>query len=304
MVTQVVIGQEGQANLNSSDLGQVDDFGQHSIEVTHSGSKSHRYNPDTNEVSTSGVSSYQAEETRFRNAQGNYSTTFDPEGSVELPGGIVTSAKVALRSGLVDATGNPTASNAPQQQQPGQEQQPESTNPHESFAMGERENAVVNDAIPENLSGTQVQVVSNQAIEGAVTGDFSKVVNSLVQNSGIDPAQASARVAQAYQAYADAGNRYLSDVVGMKDSDDRAAFYEWAQQQAPQALKGAIHHMVTQNNFRELGRLVGKWAEATPPSAEALQRAGYQVGKSSDGTETVSIPGFGTVAIRNAGKYL
>lgn len=302
MVQTVVVNHPEATSLNSSDLGsQNDNFGQNSISVTNSGNKSYRYDPETNQVSRGGVSSYESEVTRFVNAQGNYSQTFDPEGSVELPGGIVTSAKVALRSGLIDAQGNPAVSNAPQQQ--GQEQQPEAASAHESFAMGEQENQIVNDALPENLSGSQVQVISNQAIEATVTGDFSRVVNSLVQGAGLDPAQATERVNQAFEAYSKASHRYLSDVVGIKDEGDREDFFSWAQTNAKQDLKDAVQSIVGRNQFKPLGKMVRTWMDHTPPSTEALKEAGYKVGKASDGTDTVFISGFGEVSVKNSGKY-
>jgi hypothetical protein len=305
MVQSIVVGQDEGATLNSSDLSSTtDNFGQHNIAVTNSGNKGYRYDPNTNEVTEAGVSTYQSQPTQFINAQGNYSATFDPNGSVVLEGGITTSAKVAMKMGMINEEGNLTAQ-APQQVQQQQVEQPQQNfNTHDSFAMSANENAIVDDALPSNLSGSQVQTVLNQSTEAAVTGDFSKVVNSLVQNSGIDPKEAAERVNQAYSAYAKAGERYLSDVVGLKDATDRQNFYSWAQESAPQALRGAINTMISRNQFQELGKLVGQWLDATPPTVEALEKAGYQIGKASDGEPTVYISGFGQVAIKNAGRYL
>jgi hypothetical protein len=304
MVTSIVVGNEQATDLNSSNLSQVDDFGQHNIEITHSGSKSYKYDPNTNQVSSGGVASYQSQPTQFINAQGNYSATFDPDGSVVLDGGITTSAKVAMKMGMITEEGQLTASQQNQSQQIEQPQQQQISNTHESFAMSANENAVIDDALPANLSGSQVQTVLNQSTEAAVTGDFSKVVNSLVQSSGISPTEAADRVNQAYATYAKAGERYLSDVVGLKDATDRQNFYSWAQESAPQALRGAINTMISRNQFQELGKLVGQWMDSTPPTVEALEKAGYQIGKASDGEPTVYISGFGQVAIKNAGRYL
>jgi stage V sporulation protein SpoVS len=304
MVQTVVVNHPDATSLNSSDLGQVDNFGQNSITVTHAGNKSYKYDPETNQVTKGGVSSYQPEETSFISASGNYSATFDPNGSVVLPGGITTSAKVAMKMGMISEQGQPTAQASPQQAPQQGEQQPQSTDAHESFAMSSGENQIVDDALPANLVGSQVQVVMNQSTEAAVTGNFDKVVSTLVQSAGISPSEAADRVNQAYSAYAKAGERYLENVVGLKDADDRANFYSWAQESAPQALRGAVAAMIQNNRFQELGKLVGQWADSVPPTIEALQKAGYKTGKSSDGTETVFVPGFGEVAVSRSMKYL
>jgi hypothetical protein len=308
MVTQVVIGQEGTASLDSSDLtSKRGDMGMMGIEVTHSGSKSMRYDPNSGQVTSSGVSSYVPEETQFISAQGNYTSQFDINGQVVLPNGMQTSAKVAMKMGLVDGNGNIPSSSSPVGTQQGdeatqQEPAPATTDTHESFAMSDTENQVINDALPESLSGSQVSAIANQGIDGAVTGDYSKVINSLVQTSGIDPKEAEQRVQQAYDAYSKAGERYLTDVVGM-DSSDVPEFYSWAQKNAPQQLKGAINQMINQNKFNELGKIVGKWADANPYSAQDLSDAGYKVTRGIRGEEVVDIPGFGQIAVKNTGRY-
>jgi hypothetical protein len=308
MVTQVVIGQEGQSSLDSSDLiSKRGDMGMMGIEVTHSGSKSMRYDPNSGQLTSSGVSSYVPEETQFISAQGNYTSQFDINGQVVLPNGMQTSAKVAMKMGLVDSNGNiPSSSSPVGTQQADQGAQQESEAPagdvHEAFAMTGSENSTIDDAIPESLSGSQVTAIANQGIDGAVTGDYSKVINSLVQSSGIAPAEAEQRVQQAYDAYSKAGERYLTDVVGM-DSADVPEFYSWAQKNAPQQLKGAINQMVNQNKFVELGKLTGKWADANPYSAQDLSDAGYKVTRGISGEEVVDIPGFGQIAVKNTGRY-
>ena len=308
MVTQVVIGQEGSASLNSSDLtSSRGDMGVMGIEVTNSGNKSMRYDPNSGQVTSSGVSSYVPEETQFISAQGNYTSQFDINGQVVLPDGLQTSAKVAMKMGLVDSNGNiPSSQSAPsgQQVQQGDQQEPApaTSDAHENFAMTQSENSVIDDALPESLSGSQVSAIANQGIDGAVTGDYSKVINSLVQSSGIDPKEAEQRVQQAHDAYSKAGERYLTDVVGM-DQSDVPEFYSWAQKNAPQQLKGAINQMINQNKFNELGKIVGKWADANPYSAQDLSDAGYKVTRGISGEEVVDIPGFGQIAVKNTGRY-
>jgi len=219
-----------------------------------------------------------------------------------------TSSKVAMKMGLIDGNGNIPSSSSPAgvpqgDQEAQQENQEAPTgNVHEAFAMTGSENSTIDDAIPESLSGSQVTAIANQGIDGAVTGDYSKVINSLVQSSGIAPQEAEQRVQQAYDAYSKAGERYLTDVVGM-DQSDVPEFYSWCQKNAPQQLKGAINQMVNQNKFVELGKLTGKWADANPYSAQDLSDAGYKVTRGISGEDVVDIPGFGQVAVKNTGRY-
>jgi hypothetical protein len=131
--------------------------------------------------------------------------------------------------------------------------------------------------VDESLSGLDdyaLASVSASAIGAlASTGDLSKTVARYAEATGLDPSIAEAKVLEAAQPFYTAGGKYLSQVVGLPESD-HAPFLEYCQQNEPAALREAFESITKTNNYRSLGKLVRGFMNNTVPSLEALDNHG------------------------------
>jgi hypothetical protein len=274
-----------------------------SIRVTNSENKAFMVNGADGNASSTGVGTHNAGENVVVRSSGGTPKSFISKGDdLVTYKGIPTTAQVLEQMGVLSLNSqgrydfNEEAPAPPPQETPAP-----SNDPHESFAMSDQENAEINSLIPESVQGASLTAIANRGIEAAVSGDFSSVISSFSKSSGQTPDEARVTVGKAIESYTNASNRYLEGTVGMQKADI-PAFYSWAQQNAPSELRGAISKMVNANSFRDLGKLVGTWAAANPPSTEALQNAGYKMGKATNGDPTVFISGFGEISVKSAAR--
>lgn len=258
----------------------------------HSTGGANFYNGNTGVETSSEFGSHQA-------ADGAkiFSASGTPKGIIDKPSDLVTYQGMPVQAVTLEKMGvlklnsqgrydfveqSPT----PEQQ----EQQQASSDLHDIFAMSDAENNEINSVIPEGIEGGMLQAITSRGIDGAVTGDLTHTVNTLAQSTGKTPEEAAQTVGKVVETFTNASNRYLEQTVGMSKADI-PEFYEWAKTHASGDLKAAINTMVSTNNFKAMGRLVGSWAAATPPSEEVLKAARYKTGKANDGSITVFIKG-------------
>ena len=171
-----------------------------------------------------------------------------------------------------------------------QQQQQANTDIHDSFSMSDSENNEINSMIPEGVEGGAIEAITQRGVAAAISGDLTHTIAALSQSSGQSPAEATATVNKVVETFTKASNRYLEQTVGMTKGDI-PEFYEWAKVHAPSDLKAAVNNMISANNFKSMGQLVGQWSMANPPSEQALISAGYKVQKATDGSLTVTIQG-------------
>jgi len=261
------------------------------------------YNGNTGQESTASFGSHQASDGAvIFSAKGSPKSFIDAPTDLVTYQGMPVQAKTLETMGILklDTQGRynfvEQASNTPEQQQ----QQEANTDIHDGFAMSETENAEINSIIPEGIEGGMLQAITSRGVESIITGDLSHTISALSSTSGQSPAQATATVNKVVETFTNASNRYLANTVGMNQADI-PEFYEWAKIHAPTDLKGAINTMVSTNNFKSLGKLVGNWAQANPPSEQALKAGGYKTGKSNTGELTVFIKGH-EYSVKSASK--
>jgi len=260
------------------------------------------YNGNTGQESSSNFGSHQASE-----GATIFSAKGSPKAFIDSPTDLVTFQGMPVQAKTLETMGilklDPQGrynfveqANTPEQQQ----QQEANTDLHDSFAMSEAENASINSMIPEGVGAGMLQAITSRCVEGIITGDLAHTISALSSTSGQSPAEATATVNKVVDTFTNASNRYLANTVGMS-ADDTELFYEWAKVHSPVELKGAINTMVSTNNFKSLGKLVGNWCMANPPSEQALKAGGYKTGKSNTGELTVFIKGH-EYSVKSASK--
>lgn len=158
---------------------------------------------------------------------------------------------------------------------------------HESFSMSEADNAEVNSLIPEGVAPSQLQSATSHAI----SGNLEAAAKSLAASSGQSPSEASETVSKIAEQYTKASTRYLTDVVKLP-ADHIQPFYDYIRTQYPADTKAAISAMINNNNFKAMGKLVGKYAQAFPPSAEQLNQAGIKTSNTDRKTDTIRVNGI------------
>lgn len=273
-----------------------------SIRVTNSENQAFIINGASGDASSTGIGKHNAGDgVAIRSAGGNPKNFISKGDDLVTFKGIPTTASVLESMGVLSLNSMGRYDFNEEAPAPAQEAPAPSNDIHENFAMSDQENAEINSLIPESVQGADLTAIANRGIEAAVSGDFSSVISSLSKSSGQNPEEARETVGKAIESYTKASNRYLEGTVGMA-KEEIPEFYSWAQQHAPNELKGAISKMVNANSFRDLGKLVGNWAQQTPPSTQALEKAGYKMGKASNGDPTVHIAGFGEISVKSAAR--
>lgn len=254
--------------------------------------KTHQWNGNTGEQSSSGQGSFQASEgAAVFSAKGTPKAFIDSASDLVNYQGMAVQAKTLEGMGVLILGTTGRYDWVEQVATPAQqEQQQATTDQHDSFQMSEEENSEINSNIPQGVEHGQLQAITNRGVEAAVSGDLSSTITALSQSSGQSPAEAAQTVNKVVETFTKASNRYLEQTVGMNKADIEP-FYEWAKVHATSELKSAVSKMVSTNNFRSMGQLVGQWSMANPPSENALNAAGYRTGKASDGSTTVFIQG-------------
>lgn len=302
-----VVGAGSGASLESNLAQPMDSRGNAdqgmSISINTSGNQSHSFDGNTNQTTRSEVTSINANEGANVTSSSGTPKSFISRGD-DLVNykGIPTQAKVLETMGVLSMnTQGRYEFNAEASPEAPKESQSEPSDAHTSFAMTESENAEINNLIPTDLPPNSLSAITSHGIASVISGDYSSVINSLSKSSGQSPEQASATIGKVMEQYSKGAERYLEGTVGMNKADI-PQFYEWAKQNAPNDLRGAVNKMVNQNQFRDLGKLVGRWAQVTPPSEEWLEKSGYKLGKSASGERTIHIEGFGEMTVRSAAR--
>lgn len=308
MANTYVIGSGSDSTLEAGLADPVDPRGNedhgNSIRVTHNGNRSYSFNGNTGQESNSGTTKHNAGEgVSIRSAGGSPKAFISsPEDVVEYQG-MPVQAKVLEKMGVISLNSMGRYDFNEQATTPQSESKENSvdTDPHSTFAMTEAENQSINDLIPESVPQASLSAITSHGIQGAISGDLSSVIDSFSKSSGQSPEDAQATVTKVFESYSKASERYLAGTVGMAKADI-PEFYSWAQTHAPSDLKAAVTQIVHNNSFKGLGKMVGAWAQANPPSEEVLKSAGYKTGKSNDGELTVHIPNFGEMSVKAAAR--
>jgi len=300
------IGSESNQSLESS-LSQtpntVVNSQQNNITSKHSNGGANFYDGNTGTQSSTEFNSAQASEgAAIFSAKGTPKAFIDSPTDLVNYQGIPTQAKTLETMGILKI--NPQGqydfveqqASTPEQQ----EQQQATTDHHDSFAMSESENSEINSVIPEGIEHGALQAITSRGIDSMISGDLTHTITALSQTSGKTPEEAAKSVGKVVETFTKASNRYLENTVGMNQADIEP-FYEWAKTHAGGDLKAAVSKMISTNNFRDVGKLVGQWAAANPPSEQALKAAGFKTGKSNSGELTVFIKGS-EMSVKSAAK--
>lgn len=304
-----VVGSGAGATLESGLAEPMDSRGNidhgNSISITNTGNKSFSYNGNTGEASDAGLTQHQAGEgVEIHSAGGTPKSYINKGDDVVNYKGMPVQAKVLETMGVLTLNSMGRYEFAPEGE-PTKAREPKasdvSNDPHSTFAMSDAENNSINELIPADIAPSALSAITSHGIQGAITGDLKSVVTSFSRSSGQSPEEAQATVSKVIESYSKASERYLAGTVGMNQADI-PEFYAWAKLHAPQELKGAVSSMVNKNQFRDLGKLVGQWADSNPPSVDTLEKAGYKIGKSISGDPTVFIQGFGEISVKAAAR--
>ena len=260
------------------------------------------YDGNTGEQASSGQGSFQAAEgATIFSAKGTPKSFIDSPNDLVNYQGMATQAKTLETLGVLKLNPQGRYDFVEQVATPEQQvQEQTNTDIHDGFAMSEQENESINALVPQGVEHGAIEAITHRGVEAAVSGDLTHTIAALSQSSGQSPAEATATVNKVVETFTKASNRYLEQTVGMTKSDI-PEFYEWAKVHAPSDLKAAVNRMVTTNNFKSMGQLVGAWSMANPPSINALNSAGYKTGKATDGSTTVFIQGK-EMSVRAAAK--
>ncbi len=265
---------------------------QTNITSRHSNGEANFYNGNTGIETNSEFATHQAAEgAQIFSAKGS------PKAFIDSPADLVNYQGMPVQAVTLEKMGilklNPQGrydfveqASTPEQQ----EQQQATTDHHDSFSISESENNEINAMIPEGIDHGALEAITSRGIDSLITGDLTHTITALSQSSGKTPAEAAQSVGKVVETFTNASNRYLENTVGMNQADIEP-FYEWAKTHASGDLKAAVSKMISTNNFRDMGKLVGSWAAANPPSEQALKTAGYKTGKATDGSLTVFIQG-------------
>lgn len=288
-------------NEEQSDISVPEHSG-HGISVKQTGGTS-VINQDGS-LSQRGYASTAPTETPvFLNRFGNPSSSFDPDGSVQI-GGMTVSGKVAERMGYIskDPAGNTQVNQSAvaNDSAPDLPPIPQSQAPTGETVLSESEANMVNSAL-DGLDDLAVGAISASALNSIVTnGDITQAVNRYSQASGVDPEIATAKIQGVINQFTESGSRYLEQQVGLNKSDHQD-FIQWASENVPQELKTAYNDALNKNSWNSLGKLVGKYTTNVEPTLEALQKANIPTKKSgTDGKTMIQLGNGSWVSLASA----
>lgn len=165
--------------------------------------------------------------------------------------------------------------------------QTEETNEAEAFSRPEAEAELV------SLANALPAEIHHEVIAAYVGGRDLDVarIHDIGASVGQTPEEFQQRlnsVVASFQGQADAAVKAL----GIEDGADLQDFYEWARTNQKGALADAMRQHCYARSTRGYVELANKWLNSTPPSEEALKKAGYKLGKTGDGkTTTIVING-------------
>ena len=283
--TSYTVGSDTNQTFNSASTEAPRQSTGTTITVNDSFNGTTRVDPNTGITQESVVSVIAGEGATVRSATGIPRAFASKPDDIMEHGGLQTSAKVLESLGIVSLDANGRYQFNEQAKQI--EQAPAASNPHDTWAMTEADNQAVNALIPQGVEANQIQAVSAHAI----AGNLDAAARSLAQSSGQSPEQALESVNAVAAKYTQAATKYLGEVVKLP-SDHIQPFYDWVQVKHPAETKSAISAMVNQNNFKALGKLVGKYAQAFPPSVAQLNQAGIKTRSVDKTTDTIKIRGM------------
>lgn len=130
---------------------------------------------------------------------------------------------------------------------------------------------------------------------GAAVGriDQAAMVTKFAQASGVDLADAEARIGAVAQVYRVQTLKALAKQgIGEQDAE---AFFDYCRKHKPEAMQEAIGRQLHAHDVSRWAPLARQWLAEVAPSVETLKAAGLQTRKSSHGAKghEVFIPGAG-----------
>jgi len=287
MVATFTIGSDTNQSLQSASSEPMDQRGNeahgNTITVNESAKGAVRYSAESGQsIQTDIQRVTTGEGTTVRSASGQPRAFASKPDDVMSYKGFQTQASILEGMGVVNlnAQGRYEFNDSTDQANPAQAEQAPS-DLHDSFAMSDADNAVVNSLIPEGVAQSQLQAVSSHAI----AGNLEAAAKSLSQSSGQTPSEATETVNAIAAQYTKASTKYLTDVVKLPAGHVQP-FYDYISTQHPAETKAAINAMINSNNFKALGKLVSKYANANPPSAEQLNDFGVKTSKTGKNAAT------------------
>ena len=287
MVASYTVGSENNQSLQSAISEPMDQRGNEShgntITTNESAKGTVRYSAETGQAAQNDIQ-------RATAGEGNTvrSATGQPRAFASKPDDVMTYKGFQTQASILESMGVVTlGANGRYEFNEGADplanstQAPTSTDPHESFHMDESANAEVNALIPEGVAPNQLQAATSHAI----AGNLEAAAKSLAASSGQTPSQAAETVNAIAAQYTKASTKYLTDVVKLP-ADHVQPFYDYIRTQHPADTKAAINAMINSNNFKAMGKLVSKYANANPPSAEQLNDFGVKTSKTGKNAAT------------------
>jgi len=190
--------------------------------------------------------------------------------SVELPGGLRTTAEVAAKIGYfvrqsdgsyVDAPAATTQQQG-QQQPPHQEQQQADL---DAAVLDDDEVAEYNRAV-ESVSDAALAATTARVIAASASGDpaaWEKAAVELARavGSGLEPGAASEMIEKAYNAYEGAVTRAVAHQIGGVSVEARQAFHDWLYASVDRSeLQQAITRLVHENSVSDFKKLAARYS--------------------------------------------
>ncbi len=307
MVATYTIGSDANQSLESAAAEPMDQRGNishgNTITVNESFMGTTKYHGESGTTSQTDFQKAMAGAgNEVRSASGQPRAFASKPDDVMTYGGLQTQASVLEGMGVValnPATGRYEFTEASTQVNQTDQAAPASSDPHETFAMSEAENGIINDLLPQGVNASQLSAATSQSIQGAISGDMSAAARTLAQHSGQSPAEATETISKIAEQYTKASTKYLTEVVKLP-ADHIESFYDYIRTEHPADTKAAISAMINTNNFKAMGKLVSKYARAFPPSAEQLNQAGIKTVKTgTNKVETIKVGGI-SMSIQSA----
>lgn len=206
-----------------------------------------------------------------------------------------TQAQVLERMGVLGRDGNgryyeiQSAQNTPASgyQQPQVEQQtPQASTPTENDFTVELFPQEIEDSLAraiDPIPQPMYQAALAKILEGTMgEHDYQEIARL----SGIPVEDARERaqfVERAFQAQADS--------LARRAGCDPQELWDWAQQEKPEAFSRARQELVFGRNTGPMRALATEFFRSTPPTIEALQKAGYEISKTPAGKTVVKVRG-------------